>query len=75
MYYENNRKIFEEGDKVRTNRGTIETVWDADEVQVITKESMRDNTWWHPSKLTLAYQPKHYIDRNAISAFGKGRTR
>ena len=39
------------GDKVRTIYGNIETILKKDGCQVFTYESVRENNWWHPSKL------------------------
>lgn len=39
------------GDKVKTCYGKIETVMFADFCQVITYESARQNSWYHPSKV------------------------
>lgn len=39
------------GDKVRTCYGSIETVMSADFCQVITYESARRNSWYHPTKV------------------------
>ena len=44
---------FKKGDLVKTVYGDIEEVMRADEVQVITYESARKLSWWHPSKVWL----------------------
>ena len=44
-------KEMKKGDKVRTPYGHIETVLKKEGCQVFTYESVRQNNWWHPTKL------------------------
>ena len=42
------------GDKVRTVYGKIETVMSANDSQVITYESAKAGSWYHPTKVWRA---------------------
>jgi len=47
----NNENRLNEGDKVRTIYGRIETVMYADDARVITYESSARLSWYHPTKV------------------------
>ena len=45
----------EKGSKVRTIYGKIETVCMADDTAIITYESAKTNSWYHPTKVTEVF--------------------
>ena len=44
-------KTMKKGDKVKTIYGKIETVMKVEDCRVITYESARALSWWHPTKV------------------------
>ena len=46
-------KKIKKGDFVKTIYGKIEEVMRIEDVRIITYESARANSWWHPTKVWL----------------------